>query len=117
MGQKKVLVVDDSNLVRLMLRKVFADFFPDWQLVEAVDGESALRAAHEHRFDLALIDFNMPGMNGVELSIKLLETLPNLPIHLVTANVQQKMQERAEALGLGFIKKPVTREKIEAILS
>lgn len=117
MGQKRVLVVDDSSLVRMMMRKVFADSFPEWQVVEAANAEAALEASAGVTLDLALIDYNMPGMNGVDLAIKLMEKAPHLPIHLVTANVQQKMQERAEALGLGFIRKPVTREKIAAVIA
>ncbi|MBF0285850.1 MAG: response regulator [Magnetococcales bacterium] len=116
MAQKTVLVVDDSNLVRMMLRRVFAESFPEWTLVEAADGEAALLASANALPDLALIDYNMPGMNGVDLAVKLMANHPLLSIHLVTANVQQRMQERAEALGLGFIKKPITKEKIAAIL-
>lgn len=117
MEQKTVLVVDDSSLVRLMMQKIFSQSFPDWRVLEAKTGEEALEAVQTATPHLALIDFNMPGLNGIDLAVQLQEKFPALSIHLVTANVQQKMQERAEALGIGFIKKPVTPEKITSIIS
>lgn len=117
MEQKTVLVVDDSSLVRLMMQKIFSQSFPDWRVLEAKTGEEALEATQATHPQLALIDYNMPGINGIDLAVQLMEKFPALSIHLVTANVQQKMQERAEALGIGFIKKPITQEKISSILS
>ena len=116
MGQNVVLVVDDSSLVRMMVRKIFSQNFPDWTVLLAKDGEEGLAQAEGEQVDLALIDYNMPGINGVDMAIKLMESHPDLAIHLVTANVQQKMRERAEALGIGFIKKPITQDKITGVI-
>lgn len=112
MDKKKALIVDDSSLARMMVRKFFLDGFKDWDLLEAKDGQDALEKIGEQKLHLALIDFNMPGMNGIDLSEKLLEKQPGLAIHLVTANVQERMQLRAESMGIGFIKKPISQDKI-----
>ncbi|MBF0140019.1 MAG: response regulator [Magnetococcales bacterium] len=116
MEKKMALIVDDSSLARMMVRKFFADGFKDWDLLEAKDGEDALAKAQGQSLHLALIDFNMPGMNGIDLAEKLLEKQPGLAIHLVTANIQERMQLRAEAIGIGFIKKPINQEKITAAM-
>ncbi|MBF0341126.1 MAG: response regulator [Magnetococcales bacterium] len=115
MDNKTVLVVDDSSLARMMIRKIFATSFKEWQLVEAKDGDEAL-GLPEGRLRLALLDFNMPGMNGIELAEKLMAKYPGLAVYLVTANIQERMHQRAESMGIGFIKKPIAESKIADIL-
>ncbi|MBF0189448.1 MAG: response regulator [Magnetococcales bacterium] len=117
MSNRTALIVDDSSLARMMMRKIFATGFKEWTLVEAKDGEEALSIVGETPLSLALVDFNMPGLNGIELAEKLMENQPELPIHLVTANIQERMRLRAEALGLGFIKKPINPQKIAAVIN
>lgn len=79
---KKILVAEDN----LTLNNIFNTLFKSWQLepVTAVSGTEALQLTNnESSFDLALIDMMMPGMNGVELAIKLKEKQPDLPIMLM----------------------------------
>ncbi|MBF0438232.1 MAG: response regulator, partial [Magnetococcales bacterium] len=95
--------------------KIFSTSFKEWTLVEAKDAEEALALA-DASIQLALLDFNMPGMNGLELAEKLLEKQPNLAVYLVTANIQERMHQRAESMGIGFIKKPIAQNKIADIL-
>ncbi|MBF0626920.1 MAG: response regulator [Magnetococcales bacterium] len=116
MDKKTVLIVDDSSLARMMVRKIFATSFKDWNLVEAKDGEEALNLAADTPVHLALLDFNMPGMNGIELAEKLLVKYPSAGVYLVTANIQERMHQRAESMGIGFIKKPIAENKIADIL-
>ncbi|HIJ84414.1 MAG: response regulator receiver protein [Magnetococcales bacterium] len=116
MDKKKALIVDDSSLARMMVRKFFSDGFEDWDLIEAKDAMDALEKIEGQFLHLALIDFNMPGMNGIDLAEKILEKQPGIAIHLVTANIQERMQLRAQAIGIGFIKKPISREKIIAAM-
>ncbi|MBF0587921.1 MAG: response regulator [Magnetococcales bacterium] len=117
MESKTALIVDDSSLARMMVRKIFATSFKDWTLKEAKDGQDALNVVDGASLDLALVDFNMPGMNGIELAEKLMEKQPGLSIHLVTANIQERMRMRAEGMGVGFIKKPINPQKISEIMS
>ncbi|MBF0134585.1 MAG: response regulator [Magnetococcales bacterium] len=116
MEKKKALIVDDSSLARMMVRKFFTDGFKDWELLEAKDAQDALEKSEGVFLHLALIDFNMPGMNGIDLAEKMMEKQPGLVIHLVTANIQERMQLRAQSIGIGFIKKPIDLEKITAAM-
>ncbi|MBF0181534.1 MAG: response regulator [Magnetococcales bacterium] len=115
MDTKTVLIVDDSNLARMMVRKIFAISFKEWRVIEAKDGEEALSMATSE-IHLALLDFNMPGMNGLELAERLLGQCPKITVYLVTANIQERMSQRAESMGIGFIKKPISENKIYDIV-
>ncbi|MEO5332161.1 MAG: response regulator [Magnetococcus sp. YQC-5] len=116
MDSKTALIVDDSSLARMMVRKIFSTRFPEWRLVEAKDGEEAL-AMDGIGPKIALLDFNMPGMNGIELAEKLMAKHPGLTVYLVTANIQERMQQKADSMGIGFIKKPIAEEKIVDLLA
>jgi two-component system chemotaxis response regulator CheY len=116
MANKTAMIVDDSSLARMMVRKIFSNRFKEWSLVEAKDGEEAL-AMDSTALNLALLDFNMPGMNGIELAEKLMAKHPGLAVYLVTANIQERMQQKADSMGIGFIKKPIAEEKMVDILN
>ena len=63
-----VLVVDDSRLARMVMASAFRRLRPDWELVEATGADEALGAIESSSVDIALIDFNMPGMDGLKLA-------------------------------------------------
>ena len=63
----KVLVVDDSKLARMVMASAFRRIRPDWSLIETSNADEALATVSEGAVDIALIDFNMPGTDGLEL--------------------------------------------------
>ena len=63
----KVLVVDDSKLARMAVNKVLLALRPDWIRVEAANADEALASLAETKPDLAVMDFNMPGRDGLKL--------------------------------------------------
>ena len=67
--------------------------------------------------DIALIDFNMPGIDGLELVASIRKTHPAMPVAVVSANVQNEIIGRARELNAGFIPKPLTDEALAAFLS
>jgi DNA-binding NarL/FixJ family response regulator len=70
---KQILIADDHAAVRSGLRAVLEQR-ADWQVVaEASDGRKALAAAIELRPDLAIVDFSLPGMTGVEVARRIRE--------------------------------------------
>jgi len=117
MNAHKVLIVDDSSLARLMLRQIFGQHFPAWQIIEARNGAEALERVRQERPQLALLDYNMPDTNGLDLALELLQLEPDLPIHLVTANIQDVTRQRAEAAGIGFVCKPICRDSLAPLLA
>ncbi|HEY0835133.1 MAG TPA: response regulator [Azospirillum sp.] len=112
-----VLVVDDSRLARDMVSHVIASLHPDWTIVVAAGGEEALEKVGADAPAAAIVDYNMPGMDGLTLAARLTERFPGLPIGILTANVQETLRKKAEALGCRFIAKPITTDKIRVFLS
>lgn len=112
----RVLIVDDSMLARMMMRKAVVAARPDAEIAEAADGPSALSLATDTVFDIGFIDYNMPGMNGIELGRFLRFRYPETVLVLVTANIQTFVLEEARGIGMECIAKPITDDKIQAYL-
>jgi CheY-like chemotaxis protein len=112
-----ILIVDDSKLARIVAGKAVSALQPDWQRVEAGNADEALELVGKTQIDVALLDFNMPGKNGVELAGELRLTRPMMPIALITANLQNEVIESARAVGATFVAKPVTTEGLQKFLT
>lgn len=110
--QKSVLLIDDSKFARLLVKAFISSNFAGWEIDEAEDAAKALAMVAEKSYDYLLVDFNMPGMNGLELCEKLRTQFPDTVIALLTANIQKEIQNKAESIGVDFLAKPPTEEKI-----
>lgn len=115
--QYKVLVVDDSKLARMVMASALRRVKPDWSLVECKGADEALDAISNGTVDVALIDFNMPGTDGLQLIARIRQTHPTMPVAVVSANVQDEIIGRARELNAGFIAKPLTDETLGAFLA
>ncbi len=111
-----VLIVDDSKLARIVAARALAELQPDWQKVEAGSAAQALGIIETQTPDVALIDFNMSEKDGLELASELRALYPDLPIAIITANIQDEIVARARAIGAAFVAKPVTTEGLEGFL-
>jgi CheY-like chemotaxis protein len=67
--------------------------------------------------DLAIVDFNMPGRNGLDLAGVIRESFPGMPIAQATANVQGEIVAQARALNITCVAKPVTEDGLRGVLS
>lgn len=112
-----VLIVDDSKLARIVAAKALAQLQPDWQKIEAPGADEALAIVARQAVDVALIDFNMAGKDGLALAGELRALRPELPIAIVTANVQDEIIGRAREIGAAFVAKPVTAAGLEGFIS
>ena len=108
----KVLIVDDSKLARMAVRKALSVLHPEWTSVDAGNAEEALKSMAESAPDIALIDFNMPGGNGLDLAAQFRKLRPVMPVAVVSANRQQEVVDRARAVGATFLGKPLTDEQL-----
>jgi putative two-component system response regulator len=75
----RILLVDDNDHVRALAR-VYAEQETACEVVEVPDGLSALREARDRDFDLAIVDFHMPGIDGLETARRLIAHQPDLPV-------------------------------------
>ena len=112
-----LLIVDDSKLARIVVGKAVSGLQPDWNRVEAANADEAIVRIEAGGIDVAILDYNMPGRNGLDLAEELRAVYPNMPIALATANVQDEIINRARAANATFIAKPVTEEGMRGFLS
>ncbi len=111
-----VLLVDDSKLARIVAGRALAATQPEWEKLEAANADEALATAAERQVDVALIDFNMPGRDGLALAAELRARYPDMPIAVVTANLQDEIIERARAVNAAFVPKPVDADGLRPFL-
>lgn len=117
MTAKTVLLVDDSRVARMMTRRIIEVAHPGWTVVEAASGEEAIERFAEANPDFIVMDVNMPGMGGLEAARQLRATGTPAAITLLTANIQEPVRLQAEAIGVGFLNKPVREDLLLAFLA
>jgi len=113
---KKILIVDDSATAKMLFRA----YMPEdakYELHEANDQASALDIADWARPDIIFMDYNMPDKLGTEIAAEMINNGSHAKFVLLTANTQEVVLKEADDLGfVGVLEKPITREKIVAIL-
>jgi len=106
---KKVLVVDDKEENRRLLRKLL--MLHGYAIIEAATGETAIELAQSERPDLVLMDLRLrEGIDGIEATIRLkaIPALAGIPVVAITASVSPEDVQRALDSGCnGFIRKPI----------
>jgi DNA-binding NtrC family response regulator len=108
----RLLIVDDDEQLRQALERRFKR--QEFAVTAAADGEEALAKAEHNRWDVALIDLNMPGMNGIELMDKLKQSQPELEALLLTA--QGSIETAIQAMKRGaydYLTKPFPLPELE----
>lgn len=117
----KILLVDDSKTMRNIQQKVLADIATEFG--EAGDGVEALALLNKgQKFDLILIDWNMPNMDGHTLVTKIRETDKATPLVMCTTEAEKSRVVEAIKAGVNnYVIKPFTpqglTEKIQATLA
>jgi two-component system chemotaxis response regulator CheY len=117
MDRRQILIVEDSPTMRQLL--VFAlRRLKDVEIVEAQDGMDGLRKVSSDHYDLALIDINMPVMDGLKL-ISLIRgdhNLKDIPICVITTEGAKEDRERALSLGANeYLTKPIQANRVLAV--
>lgn len=114
----KVIIVDDEPIFREYLISRF-----DWQSIglevcgQANNGVAALEQALEIKPDIALVDINMPYMDGLTLSEKLMHELPKVQVVLITGYSEFEYARKALKIGvMDYILKPFEDEELKKIL-
>ena len=111
----KILVVDDSSLARRTVRQLLEQM--GHTVEEAVDGPEALERYVLNHHDLVVLDLVMHGMYGLEVLGKFMELNPQLPVIVVTADIQKTTREDAKAAGAAaVINKPLKKEELTSVL-
>ena len=109
----RVLYIEDNPMNMRLVRKMLVS--TGFDLLEAYDGRSGLELANMERPDLILMDVNLPGMSGLDVTrtLKNNPDLQEIPIIALTSN--DHMPHRIEAINAGcdgYLAKPVSRAEL-----
>ncbi|MFD2673416.1 response regulator [Marinicrinis sediminis] len=97
MKEKKLLIVDDQNGIRILLCEVFNS--EGYQTFQASNGKLALEIVHEEKPDLILLDMKIPGMDGLEILKHIKDIDPETKVIMMTAYGELDMIKEATDLG------------------
>lgn len=112
--EKRVLVVDDDQVVGKSFERVLSD--KGYHVDTAMSGREAFEKYAGADFDMVFTDLRMPGQDGLEVAKRIKEMNPWLPIVVVTGYGTQEAEERARAIGVQeFLHKPLTPTVIEEV--
>ena len=113
----KILYVEDNKTTQLFYRAIFEDIVA--KIIYCDNGEEGYRAFLNEEIDIIVTDYEMPVMNGLEMSRKIRESDKEIPIIFVSA--LEELEVMAEAIKIGinhFVKKPINNDEIlEAMIS
>ncbi len=107
MSNALILVVDDSSTIRHQVRMCLQ--MSGYTVIEADNGETGLQQAKDHPIDMAIIDINMPVMDGLEMlaGLRLVPGKRSLPVFVLTTESSKDLVARGKQHGAtGWIVKP-----------
>ncbi len=110
-GKESILIADDEEMVRLVIRAVLS--YRGYKIAEANDGEHMLEVVREAngKFDLVLLDVDMPRLNGWDALVQLVSEFPDSRVILLSGGSVESDEEKARKLGAaGFLCKPFKNE-------
>lgn len=116
--KKRILIVDDDEMVRIALNELLT---PEGYLLDVVgSGREALVKIDETKYDLMMLDIIMPEMDGIELckEVRGREEYKDIPVVFLTAKSRE--QDKIKSLEAGaslFLSKPIAPEKLLSVIS
>lgn len=109
---KKILIVDDDDLVRMLMRRALQQ--KGFEVVESDDGDTAVRMVEDYSdIGLVILDLKMPRMSGREAYAAIHKMKPGLKCIVSSAYINENDEEELSALGVSaFLKKPYLIEEL-----
>ena len=109
-----ILVVDDDPLVRAAIVRAVSEL--GYSAGEADSGFAALAAVRDYGYDLVILDFLMPGLDGAETARELAALEPDLPILFSTGHAALRALRAEAGDEVRVLEKPFTLDELEALL-
>ena len=108
--KKKILIVDDSDFMRMILKRIFA---PSYDVLECGDGDEAVKLFKGKRPDVTLLDIVMPRLEGIEALKQMKAADKEAKIIMITAVGQEAVVNECKELGAAdYIVKPFDEAKV-----
>jgi two-component system, response regulator, stage 0 sporulation protein F len=112
-----IVLVDDEPTVRIILCRLLEVVADAYEIISVGTGAEALATLAERSVPLLITDYNMPGMNGVELSQRVKGTSPTTTVVLISAYITAEVEQLSKAAGADyFMSKPFSFEQVEVIV-
>jgi signal transduction histidine kinase/CheY-like chemotaxis protein len=113
LAHKHVLIVDDNNTNREILTRIVAGWSMSFE--SYASGVAALNSlSHGKQFDIALLDYHMPDLNGVELTERIREIYPQMPV-LILSSAYEKCRRQQNSMDFWLLK-PVKKDQLLELL-
>ena len=119
-AELKVLIVDDSRIMRNTVKGVFSSIQSFCNFLEATDGEDALMQLEINHVDLVLLDWNMPKLSGIDFlkQVRAMDNYKNLPIIMVTSETAKfNVIEALKCGATDYITKPINLDLFKSKLA
>jgi CheY-like chemotaxis protein len=113
-----ILVVEDDSSVRQMMERLIGRLFLDQQIVAVAGAVEALALLGHQPITLALVDYFMPGIDGLRLTQAIKAASPSTRVVVISAVVAPDLSQRAGTAGADvFLAKPFTFEELQAVVT
>ena len=100
--KRKVLIVEDHDVLRKAMTKWLSDTYPELEFIKAETGEEALELSEKMSFEIAIVDILLPGIDGFEVTSKLVEKSSKTEVIILTMYDGEEYKERAFTKGARF---------------
>lgn len=110
---KNVLLVDDDHEMLIALKEGFQKYKDSFSILLAADGLKAVESLKKNTTSLVVTDLKMPGMDGFELLVHIMEQYPDIPVIIITGYSTPEMEHLAREGGaIGYVAKPFLIENL-----
>jgi CheY-like chemotaxis protein len=114
---RRILLVDDSATMRGIVRKILTASRFQLEVSEAEEGFDALKQVRSGKFDLVILDYNLPGLNGIETLSEIKREFPRVEVVMITSTLDEEVAEKARTIGAAaFLRKPFYPSDLDAVL-
>lgn len=112
----KILIVDDSKMMCLKIKGIFESIHKDAEFFVFQSAEEAQASIDSNAFDIASLDLNLPGKDGLYIAEQIRQKSKDTIIVIITANRQDAVAERAKLLNCNLLHKPADKAEVEKFL-
>jgi DNA-binding response OmpR family regulator len=114
---KQILIVDDEDTLTWSLSKTLARDREIYEVATASDGQTAISLLKRRSFDVVVLDIRLPGVDGLDLLVKIKQEMPSTRVIIMTAYGSSEIKEKAKARGsLYYIEKPFDLDQMRSLI-
>lgn len=110
---KKILIADDHSAIRNGVKQILTDELNSVEFGEAANGAEVLKKMNEKKWDILILDVDMPGRNGLEILYQLKENKSNVPVLIFSMHPEEQLAVRALKAGAsGYLSKNALNDEL-----